>query len=199
MLYSHYKLLEADMCLPSQSAYLIWSLSEQLQLHDKLKNYQQDGDWNLMVSFQSDPVSLHRFYWGVTYAEVIPPSTSKLAPVIYELSGDARKSAAFAISSASPKRPMGMWTRRLCFFSSVSKNFIRSSVLSGPGHRELTRTPSLAWMTASSLVRARTAPLLAVYAIWGVAAPRNATNEAVLITEPPPDLIIAGMPYLKHQ
>jgi hypothetical protein len=74
---------------------------------------------------------------------------------------------------------------------------MRSSVLNGPGHKAFTRTPSLACITASSRVRARTAPLLAVYAICGVAAPINATNEAVFITEPPPALMMAGIPYLQ--
>ena len=93
---------------------------------------------------------------------VIPPSTTSSAPVMNEASSDARNSAALAISAASPKRPIGTCTRRRCRFSSVSRNFISSSVRSGPGHRALTRMPSRAWMTASSRLKASTAPLLAV-------------------------------------
>ena len=92
----------------------------------------------------------------------MPPSTTNSVPVVKEDSSEARKSAASAISSASPKRPIGMWTRRRCFFSSVSRNFISSSVRSGPGQRALTRMPSRAWMTASSRVMASTPPLDAV-------------------------------------
>ena len=33
-------------------------------------------------------------------------------------------------------------------------------------------------------------------AVWDVAAPIQATNEATLITEPPPDSMMAGIPYL---
>ena len=91
----------------------------------------------------------------------MPPSTTSSAPVMNEESSEARNSAARAISAASPKRPIGMCTRRRCRFSSVSRNFISSSVRSGPGHRALTRMPSRAW-TASSRLKASTAPLLAV-------------------------------------
>lgn len=55
----------------------------------------------------------------------------------------------------------------------------------GPGQSELKRMPSRAWIMASSRVMARTAPLEAVYASWGVAAPSLATKEATLMTEPP--------------
>ncbi|MNL52165.1 hypothetical protein D3C87_1753150 [compost metagenome] len=92
---------------------------------------------------------------------------------------------------------MGICTRRRCFFSSVFKNFMSSSVRSGPGHNAFTRIFSRACMTASSRVSASTAPLLAVYATCGVAAPRIATNDAVLIIEPPPARCNAGIPYLQ--
>ena len=51
--------------------------------------------------------------------------------------------------------------------------------------------------TAISLVIASTAPFEAVYAVCDVAAPIQATKEATLMIEPPPESIIAGMPYLQ--
>lgn len=57
------------------------------------------------------------------------------------------------------------------------------SYLSGAGQSELNLNPSRAWTIANSRVIARTAPLLAVYANCGVAAPTSATIDAVLITE----------------
>lgn len=59
-----------------------------------------------------------------------------------------------------------------------------TTYFSGAGHKALNLKPSLAWTIASSLVKASTAPLLAVYASWGVAAPTRATTEAVLMMEP---------------
>ena len=52
-------------------------------------------------------------------------------------------------------------------------------------------------MTASSRVIESTAPLLAVYATCGVAAPSFATNDAVLMIDPPPARRSAGMPNLQ--
>ena len=92
----------------------------------------------------------------------MPPSTVNVEPVMYDESSVARNSAALAISSASPKRPIGTCTRRRCFFSSVSRKSMSSLVRSGPGHRALTRMPSRAWSTASSRVIDSTAPLDAV-------------------------------------
>src|SRR5436190_1993408 len=51
-------------------------------------------------------------YSGVTYAAVMPPSTTSVAPVMNEESSQARKRAARAISCACPGRPIGMWTSR---------------------------------------------------------------------------------------
>ena len=56
--------------------------------------------------------------------------------------------------------------------------------------------PWRAYSTAISRVIESTPPLLAVYAICAVAAPINATNDATLTIEPPPDASIAGMPGL---
>ena len=93
----------------------------------------------------------------------MPPSTTNSVPVAKRDSSDASHSAALAISSASPNRPIGTWTSRRCRFSSVSSYFMSSSVCSGPGQRALTRMSSRAWMTASSrVIRASTPPLEAV-------------------------------------
>ncbi len=51
-------------------------------------------------------------YSGVTYAAVIPPSTTSADPVMNEDSSEARNRAARAISSGRPNRPMGMCTSR---------------------------------------------------------------------------------------
>src|SRR5262249_60400500 len=49
---------------------------------------------------------------GVTYAAVMPPSTTSDAPVMNDESSDARNSAALASSSACPSRPIGSCTMR---------------------------------------------------------------------------------------
>ena len=49
---------------------------------------------------------------AVTYALVMPPSTTKSVPLTKLLSSLARKRAAWACSMASPKRPEGKWTSR---------------------------------------------------------------------------------------
>ena len=75
-------------------------------------------------------------------------------------SSDARKSTAFAISSGSPKRPIGTCTsRRAARSSSLANSSLSSGVLTGPGHRALTRMPSRANCTPSSRVIASTPPL----------------------------------------
>src|SRR5207237_7667022 len=66
----------------------------------------------------------------------------------------------------------------------------------GPGQSALQRMPLRAYSTAISRVIERTAPLEAVYAVWEVAAPIQATNDATLMIEPPPDSSIAGIPNL---
>src|SRR6476661_4212866 len=88
---------------------------------------------------------------GVTYAPEMPPSTRKVEAVMKLDSSEARKSTALAISSGSPKRPIGTWTRRRAArSSSLAKSSWSSGVLTGPGHRALTRTPSRANCTPSS-------------------------------------------------
>ena len=69
----------------------------------------------------------------------------------------------------------------------------------GPGHSALTRTPCRANCTPSSRDIERTAPFDAVYEICDVAAPTSATNDATLITEPPPRSRRYGIPYLQQR
>lgn len=64
-------------------------------------------------------------------------------------------------------------------FSNTENTYFR-----GAGHKALNRNPSRACTMANSRVNARTAPLLAVYANWGVALPTKATTLAVLIMLP---------------
>jgi hypothetical protein len=71
-------------------------------------------------------------------------------------------SAALAISFASPKRPIGMWTRRRCRFAGVSRIFISSSVCSGPGQSAFTRMRSRGVHDGELASERDDAPLLAV-------------------------------------
>ncbi len=75
----------------------------------------------------------------------------------------ARNTTAFASSSGSANRPIGTWTRRRAARSgSAANSSCSSGVLTGPGHRALTRTPSRANCTPSSRDIDSTPPLLAV-------------------------------------
>ncbi len=72
----------------------------------------------------------------------MPPSTTRAEPVMKLESSDAKNSAAFAISSACPNRPIGMWTSlrsRLCRSASSSAS---SGVSIGPGHIEFALIPA---------------------------------------------------------
>src|SRR5271154_5453541 len=90
----------------------------------------------------------------------MPPSTRKVDAVMKDESSEAKKAAAAAISVASPKRPMGMWTRRRAARSgSLAKSSCSSGVFTGPGHSALTRTPWRGKKTPSPPDKARTPPL----------------------------------------
>src|SRR5437899_2013794 len=82
---------------------------------------------------------------------------------------------------------------------SESSHSVSIGVSMGPGQMALLRTPLGPNCTASDLVSAITAPFDAVYESCGTEQPTNATNEATLMTEPPPESIMAGMPYLQHR
>ena len=78
---------------------------------------------------------------------------------------------------------------------------IRSSngVSTGPGQSAFTRIPWRANWTPSSRDIDSTAPFDAEYEICDVAAPSSATNDATLITEPPPRSSRYGIPCLQHR
>ena len=77
--------------------------------------------------------------------------------------------------------------------------FSSSGVSTGPGQSALQRMPCRANCTASSRVIASTAPFDAVYEICEVAAPSSATNDATLITDPPPRSSRCGIPCLQQR
>src|SRR5207244_2800736 len=89
----------------------------------------------------------------------IPPPTSNSSPVTQPESSDARKRAAFAISSAVPMRPRGVRVTASC-----SKPFLYSgsastpSVSVAPGESELTRIFRGASSKASAREITSTAP-----------------------------------------
>ena len=75
----------------------------------------------------------------------------------------ARKSAPFTISRGFASRPIGQWIRRRSSAAGSSPKIRSSSgVSTGPGQSALTRIPCRANWTASSRLRARTAPFEAV-------------------------------------
>src|SRR5439155_16908739 len=94
----------------------------------------------------------------------IPPPSSNSSPVTQPESSDARKRAAFAISSAVPMRPRGVRVTASC-----SKPFLYSgsastpSVSVAPGESELTRIFRGASSKASAREITSTAPLVALY------------------------------------
>ena len=130
----------------------------------------------------------------------MPPSTRNVDAVMNDASSLARKATAAAISSASAKRPAGMCTsRRAARSGSLANSSCSSGVLTGPGHRALTRMPSRANCTPSSRLIARTPPFEAVYEICEVAAPITATKEAVLMIEPLPRACMWGIACWQHR
>ena len=64
----------------------------------------------------------------------MPPSTTRAEPVMNEDSSDARNSAARAISSGRPSRPMGMCTSRRCRRTGSASSSASRGVSIGPGH-----------------------------------------------------------------
>src|SRR5438477_10045792 len=133
---------------------------------------------------------------GVIYAAVIPPSTRNVDPFTYDDSSLARNNAAFAISSGRAKRPGGMCTSRRLRRAGSASSSCSSGVSTGPGQSAFARMFLRANSTAISRVIDSTPPLLAVYAICGAAAPITATNDAVLMIDPPPARNSAGIAYL---
>ena len=89
---------------------------------------------------------------------------------------------------------------RSCFASGLfSSHDVSSGVSIGPGAIAFVRIRFGPNCTAEDLVSAITAPLLAVYASWGTVQPTSATNDATLMTEPPPERRSSGMACLQHR
>ena len=103
----------------------------------------------------------------------------------------------WTISSGLPNRPLGLRASRIRFASSsLTSQSINSGVSTGPGQIALVRIPFGPNWTARLRVSERTAPFDAVYASCGTLQPRIATKLAMLMIEPPPPSIIAGIAYL---
>src|SRR3954465_7975904 len=128
--------------------------------------------------------------------------TSSL-PVMKREAPEARKTMASAISSGSASRPTGVAAPSAfsaassppdCATSPGQKSaFAQMAVRTPPGWMELTRMPSPATSSATALLKSRTAPLLAQYALaW--AEPTRPLAEETFTIEPPPVLRIARTP-----
>ena len=117
-----------------------------------------------------------------------PPSTTRFAPVTYDDSSLARKSAQRATSSGRPGRPSGMWSAmREIGCSGSSKRCCVCGVTVIPGETVLTRIPWRAPSAASWRVSAITAPFDAVCAVRSsVSEPVIPAVEPTLTTLPPP-------------
>src|SRR5436190_15065478 len=79
-----------------------------------------------------------------------PPSTASTCPVMYAAAFEARKTAASATSSGSPKRPCGIWPR-ICSLTLSGRPLV-SSVFTNPGAIALTVTLRVAASRAVVLV-----------------------------------------------
>src|ERR1700694_2655119 len=95
---------------------------------------------------------------------VRPPSTTKVVPVVYEDSSEARKTTVAAISSDEPMRPSGAFgigaARRFAML--VPYDSARSGVAMAPGHTAFTRIREDPRSSAATLVIPTTACLVAV-------------------------------------
>src|SRR5262249_24146127 len=98
------------------------------------------------------------------------------------------------MSSGMPRRRIGelMNGCPLFFRGSITGAIIGVSI--APGQMQLTRIFFGPNSTASARDSATIPPFAAVEA-WAASEPMSAAIEAVLMIEPPPDLIISGMPY----
>src|SRR4029453_10923588 len=127
-----------------------------------------------------------------------PPSTTRLAPVTYEASSEARKRAHRATSSGAPIRPSGM-ARAMARIGWPGAS--RSPSVAGgrimPGLMQLARMPCRAPSAASCFVIATTPPLDAVCAIRVlVSDPVMPAVEPTSSTLPPPRAMRCGQACL---
>src|SRR3954464_2381787 len=91
---------------------------------------------------------------------VLPPSTLRTWPVMYDASSDAMKTIALASSSERPRRAIGTVVTRAALFSGVPVNRVNMPVSVGPGATAFTRIPDFASSSATDLVMPSTACLL---------------------------------------
>src|SRR3984893_14141876 len=100
---------------------------------------------------------------------VLPPSTTRDWPVMYEAAGEAKKQTAAAISSGVPARPIGVCSPAM---RSIS---VDDAVAIHPGATALIVMPS----SAVSNATARIIPSIAAFAAPYAAEPRLLTSGPV--------------------
>src|SRR5216684_6414699 len=74
-----------------------------------------------LLQHRANPLVHHRFdlFRGARLQHVIPPSTTRVCPVMKDACSDARKYTAFATSCAQVRRPSGVRRTMRCFCSSL--------------------------------------------------------------------------------
>src|SRR3954468_19643718 len=112
-----------------------------------------------------------------------PPSTSMTVPLTNRDSSEARYTAACAIASGVPKAPYGV-----PFITAAAGSF-SLSVRTTPGEIALTRTPGDPNSAAQARVSVSIAPFVDAYSA-PVGAPKRATQEPRLTTDPDPRAVI---------
>src|ERR1700730_7320009 len=127
---------------------------------------------------------------------IAPPSTSISEPLMEDDSSEARNRMAYATSSTSPGRRIGMTRMRS---ARTAGSAVRPDVRIGgmmPGWTELARILSLACCTATDLVISRTAAFEALEAMWTCSLPMMPAIDERLTIDPPPLAIMGGTAYL---
>src|SRR5207245_1638965 len=131
---------------------------------------------------------------GPSYCAVNPPSATISAPVTYDDSSEARKSATWAISRGWAIRPSGIESSNDFRLAGSLRYGACIGVSMMPGWMMLQRTFWRANWMAIDLVSEMRAPLAAVYESCATVKPASAETEPTLMIEPPPERIRCGMP-----
>src|SRR5579875_40045 len=125
-----------------------------------------------------------------------------VAPVIIRDSSEARNRAMLAMSSGWPTAngwpfilSLNLEDTRL---AAGPVRVLTRSVITAPGQIALTRMLCSAYSHAIALVKEIIPPLAATYTCAGVNPIRAATDD-MLITDPPPLLMSAGIPWREHR
>ncbi len=134
-------------------------------------------------------------------AMVIPPSVRTIAPLTYEDSSQARRSATLAILSGLPKRRRGARAKKV--FGVKTGGVVRIALLEHFGF-DAGRTDAIdAHLPAGRIPPPSTGSATWRRPCWPIGVATGDTHDAgagtVLITEPPPLARIRGMPYLQHR